>query len=132
MESQHLGVQSTLTHKKSIALRVLRYLKGSPRCGVQFYKKSDLKIKAYADADWAKCSKTRRSVTGFCIFLGKTLVSWKSKKQATISKSSYEAEYRSMSSASSEVVWLGDLVGKDSRRKGHATKKKEKSSSSSA
>nr|GEW91204.1 putative reverse transcriptase, RNA-dependent DNA polymerase, Gag-polypeptide of LTR copia-type [Tanacetum cinerariifolium] len=86
------------------ALKVLRYLKGSPCCGVQFYNYQDLKLKAYADADWAKCPKTRKSVTGFCVFLGKTLMSWKSKKkQATISKSSSEAEYRSMPYASCEV-----------------------------
>ncbi|GJY60089.1 ribonuclease H-like domain-containing protein [Tanacetum coccineum] len=92
------------------ALKVLRYLKGSPGCEVQFYKNSDLKLTAYADANWAKCPKTRKSVTGFCVFLGKTLISWKSKKQATISKSSSEAEYRSMSSASCEIVWLGNLL----------------------
>nr|GEV61741.1 ribonuclease H-like domain-containing protein [Tanacetum cinerariifolium] len=93
-----------------VALRVLRYLKGSPGCEVLFYKNSDLKIKAYANADWAICPKTRRFVTGFCIFLGKTLVSWKSKKQATISKSFFEAEYKSMSTAFSEVVWLDNLL----------------------
>nr|GEU40612.1 putative ribonuclease H-like domain-containing protein [Tanacetum cinerariifolium] len=93
-----------------VALRVLHYLKGSPSCRVQFYKNQDLKLKAYADADWAKCPKTRKSVTGFCVFLGKTRVSWKSKKQATISKSSSEAEYRSMSSTSCEIVWLGNML----------------------
>nr|GEZ73193.1 ribonuclease H-like domain-containing protein [Tanacetum cinerariifolium] len=58
----------------------------------------------------AKCPKNKRSVIGFCVFLGKTLVSWKSKKQPTISKSSSEAKYRSMSSPSCEVVWLGNLL----------------------
>ncbi|GJT06654.1 putative RNA-directed DNA polymerase [Tanacetum coccineum] len=106
--SQHM--HSLLQSHFKAALRVLRYLKGSPGCGVQFYKNRDSKLKAYADADWAKCLKTRKSVTGFCVFLGKTLVSWKSKKQATISKSSSEAEYRSMSSASCEVVWLGNIT----------------------
>ncbi|GJY48457.1 putative RNA-directed DNA polymerase [Tanacetum coccineum] len=106
--SQHM--HSPLQSHFKDALRVLRYLKGSPGCGVQFYKNQDLKLKAYANADWAKCPKTRKSVTGFCVFLGKTLVSWKSKKQATISKSSSEAEYRSMSSASCEVVWLGNML----------------------
>ncbi|GKE31718.1 ribonuclease H-like domain-containing protein, partial [Tanacetum coccineum] len=96
----HTPLQS---HFKA-TLRVLRYLKGSPCRGIQFYNHSDLKLKAYADADWAKCPKTKRSVTSFYVFLGKSLVSWKSKKQATISKSSSEAEYRSMSSASCEIA----------------------------
>ncbi|GJV60076.1 reverse transcriptase domain-containing protein [Tanacetum coccineum] len=91
-------------------MRVLRYLKGSLGCGIQFYKHFDLKLKAYADADWVKCPKTRRSVIGFCVILGKTLVSWISKKHATISKSSSETEYRSMSSASCEVVWIDKVL----------------------
>ncbi|GJW42005.1 hypothetical protein Tco_0070804 [Tanacetum coccineum] len=103
-------MHSPLQSHFKAALRVLRYLKGSPGYRVQFYKNQDLKLKAYADADWAKCPKTRKSITGFCVFLGKTLISWKSKKQATISKSSLEVEYRSMSSASCEVVWLGNIT----------------------
>ncbi|GJV52687.1 ribonuclease H-like domain-containing protein [Tanacetum coccineum] len=59
--SQHM--HSPLQSHFKAALRVLRYLKGSPSCGVQFYKNSDLKLKAYADADWAKCPKTRRSMS---------------------------------------------------------------------
>ncbi|GKD12028.1 hypothetical protein Tco_1196435 [Tanacetum coccineum] len=80
-------------------LRVLRYLKGSPGLGIQFDRISNLKLKVFSDADWAKCTKTRKSVTRYCIFLGKSFVSWKSKKQATLSKSSIKAEYRSMAFA---------------------------------
>ncbi|GJY96365.1 ribonuclease H-like domain-containing protein [Tanacetum coccineum] len=69
-------------HSPLSALRVLRYLNGSPSLGLQFNKYSDLKLKAYTDADCAKCPKTRKSVTGYCVFLGNSLISWKSKKQA--------------------------------------------------
>ncbi|GJU11433.1 ribonuclease H-like domain-containing protein [Tanacetum coccineum] len=89
---------------------VLRYLKGSPGLGIQFDKVSYLKLRVFSDVDWAKCPKTRKSVTRFCVFLGKSLVSWKSKKQATLSRSSTEAEYRSMASAICKTVWLANLL----------------------
>ena len=64
-----------------VALRLLRYLKSSPGKGVLFKKAEDFSLSAYFDSDWAKCHETRKSVTGFCIFLGESLVCWKSKKQ---------------------------------------------------
>ncbi|GJX28211.1 ribonuclease H-like domain-containing protein [Tanacetum coccineum] len=57
-------------------------------------------------SDWAKCPKTRKSVSGYCVFYNGNLISWKSKKQATLSKSSTEAEYRSLGSASCEIIWI--------------------------
>lgn len=53
---------------------------------------------------------TRKSITDFCVFLGESLISWKTKKQATISRSSTEAEYRALATTASEVVWIIQLL----------------------
>ena len=65
---------------------------------------------AYSDADWGNCPDTRCSVTGYCVFLGNSLVSWKSKKQPTVSRSSAEAEYRALAAVASELSWLKTLL----------------------
>ncbi|RDX80280.1 hypothetical protein CR513_39188, partial [Mucuna pruriens] len=85
---------------------LLKYLKQSPGQGIFFPSNSSLNMIAYADADWASCIDTQ----GFSIFLGNALISWKSKKQITVSKSSAETEYRSLSLAASEVIWLQRLL----------------------
>ncbi|XP_071921654.1 uncharacterized protein [Coffea arabica] len=84
--------------------RIVRYLKGTSARGLFFQVDSPIRLVAYSDADWAGCSDTRRSITGWCMFIGNSLVSWKSKKQDRVSKSSTESEYRAMSSAYSEIV----------------------------
>ncbi|XP_022031366.1 uncharacterized mitochondrial protein AtMg00810-like [Helianthus annuus] len=93
-----------------IAFKVLRYLKAASGTGIMFTKTNSFHLTAFADSDWAKCIDSRRSVTGFCIFLGGSLVSWKSKKQSVVSRSSAEAEYRSMCSATCEVLWLINIL----------------------
>lgn len=95
----------------AVVRRIIRYLQGTSDKGLFFPVGTSIRLDAYSDADWAGCSDTRRSITGWCMFLGDSLVSWKSKKQQRISKSSTESEYRAMSSACSEIIWLRGLLG---------------------
>ncbi|PKI39757.1 hypothetical protein CRG98_039802 [Punica granatum] len=91
------------------AMRVLRYLKQSPGQGI-FLRPTSLSLTAYCDADWVSCPMTRRSLTGYFITLGGSSISWKTKKQTTVSKSSAEAEYRAMAATISELLWLRCLL----------------------
>ena len=88
------------------ASRVLRYVKGTPDCGILLQANQGLQLSAYCDYDWGACPLTRRSLTGYLVTLGGSHISWKTKKQSTVSRSSTEAEHRSMAAATSELVWL--------------------------
>ncbi|XP_060188506.1 uncharacterized mitochondrial protein AtMg00810-like [Lycium barbarum] len=92
------------------ALRLLRYLKRSADVGIFFNDCSDLSLAAYCDSDWAACPDPRRSVSGFCVLLGNSLISWKAKKQHVVSLSSAKAEYRAMSKVVAELTWLVRLL----------------------
>ncbi|GJZ97387.1 uncharacterized mitochondrial protein-like protein [Tanacetum coccineum] len=90
--------------------RVIRYIKLSPGQGLFFPRFNPLCLQAYCDSDWANCPTSRRSVTGFGIFLGNSLISWQSKKQAVVSRSSTESEYRALADCSCEITWLIALL----------------------
>ncbi|KAJ8763825.1 hypothetical protein K2173_003607 [Erythroxylum novogranatense] len=92
------------------AIYVLKYLKNNPSLGLHFSASSDLSLRAYSDADWASCVTTRKSLTTFCIFLGNSPISWKTKRQTTVSRSSAEAEYRAMASTVCELQWISYLL----------------------
>lgn len=95
----------TESHFKA-ATWVLRYLKASPGRGLFFPRSSELHLLGFSDADWGGCIDTRRSVSGFCFFIGQSLVTWRSKKQPTVACSSAEAEDRALASATRELQWI--------------------------
>lgn len=92
------------------AMHTLRFLKGTLTTGLLLSSSSDYSLQAYCDSDWASCVCTRQSVSGYLIFLGSSPISWKSKKQSTISLSSAEAEYRSIRRLTAELAWLTRLL----------------------
>ena len=87
-------------------MRILRYIKGTPSQGFLFPANNNLDLRAFCDSDWGRCPTTRRSVIGYCIFLGNSLVSWRSKKQTNVSRSSAETEYRAMENTCLELSWI--------------------------
>lgn len=86
------------------AHRALRYIKQTLGQGIFLSANSSIQLKAYCDADWARCRDTRRSITGYCIMLGESPISWKIKKQTIVSRSSAEAEYRSTATTCCEIT----------------------------
>ncbi|XP_026452006.1 uncharacterized protein LOC113352397 [Papaver somniferum] len=87
------------------AHRILRYLKGTILHGIFLSSSSSPSIHGYTDSDWAGCPITRRSTTRF-VTLGNSPISWKSKKQPTVARSSAEAEYRALENLTAELQLL--------------------------
>lgn len=91
--------------------RILRYLRGTLDLGLTLHRISPTtELIAYSDADWAGCPDTRRSTSGYAVFLDYNLVSWCSKHQNTVSRSSAEAEYRGVTNTVAEAPWLHQLL----------------------
>ena len=94
-----------------IALKwILRYIRGTLHLGLLLRPSSSTELVVYSDADWAGCPDTRKSTSGYAMFLGDNLVSWSSKRQQTVSRSSVEVEYRAVANAVAEASWLRQLL----------------------
>jgi hypothetical protein len=92
-------------------MRILRYLKSAPGKGILFTKNEDCQsVDAYSDADWAGAIDDRRSTSGYFTFVGGNLVTWRSKKQNVVARSSAEAEFRGMALGICEALWLRLLL----------------------
>ncbi|XP_013594420.1 PREDICTED: uncharacterized mitochondrial protein AtMg00810-like [Brassica oleracea var. oleracea] len=99
----------TDVHLKAVH-KVLRYLKGTIGQGVFYGVEDNFDLRGFSDSDWGGCPDDRRSVTGYTMFLGNSLVSWRSQKQDIVSMSTAEAEYRAMSMATKEIMWYCGIL----------------------
>ncbi|RVW95348.1 Retrovirus-related Pol polyprotein from transposon RE2 [Vitis vinifera] len=117
-------LQSPCDSHWDAVIRILRYIKSTPGQGVLYENRGHTQVVGYTDADWAGSPTDRRSTSGYCVFIGGNLISWKSKKQDVVARSSAEAEYRAMVLATCELIWLRHLLqelrfGKDEQIKTH-------------
>ncbi|KAL2232741.1 UNVERIFIED_CONTAM: Retrovirus-related Pol polyprotein from transposon RE1, partial [Sesamum indicum] len=97
------------SHWKAV-LHVLRYLKGCPSKRLYFPAQNSFVLRVFCDVDRVSCLDSRRSLTGYCIFLGNALLSWKTKKQCTVSRSTAESKYRSLASTVCELRWMSYIL----------------------
>lgn len=91
--------------------RILRYIRGTLDYGLHLSSASSCDtLTAYSDADWAGCPDFRRSTSGYCVYLGDSLISWSSKQQTTVCRSSAKAESRAVAHAIVECCWVCQLL----------------------
>jgi hypothetical protein len=90
--------------------RILHYLQGTLDYSLLLCRSSSSDLVVYTDADWADCLDTRRSMSGYAVFLGDNLVFWSAKRQTIVSRSSAKAEYRVVANGVAEATWLRQLL----------------------
>ena len=106
-QKMHAPTKADFTNLK----RILRYLKGTSSLGLNINAETGFLLYGFSDSDWAGCRETRRSTGGMCTFLGSNIISWSAKRHPTVSRSSTEAEYRTLSITATELKWLASLLG---------------------
>ncbi|RVX17092.1 Retrovirus-related Pol polyprotein from transposon RE2 [Vitis vinifera] len=115
-------LQSPCDSHWDAVIRILQYIKSTPGQGGLYENRGHTQVVGYIDANWASSPTDRRSTSGYCVFIGGNLISWKSKKQDVVVRSSAKAEYRAMDLATCELIWLKHLLrelrfGKDEQMK---------------
>jgi hypothetical protein len=89
---------------------ILRYLRGTTDFTLLLCRSSSSNLVVYTDANWAGCLDTRRSMSGYAVFLGDNLVSWSAKRQTVVSRSSAETKYHVIANGVAEATWLRQLL----------------------
>ena len=106
--SQYMS-SPTVDHWTAVE-QILCYLKGALGRGILYSNHGHNKLECFIDVAWARSKEDRRSTSGYCMFVGGVLVSWKSKKQSIVSRSSAESEYRAMTQSAYKIMWLHQLL----------------------
>ena len=94
----------------SAVKRILRFVSGTLNHGLLLRPSRSNSISVYSDADWAGDVTDTRSTGGYALFYGDSLITWSSRKQATVSRSSIESEYKAVANATAELIWVEALL----------------------
>ncbi|KAL4287142.1 hypothetical protein AHAS_Ahas19G0156600 [Arachis hypogaea] len=101
----------TINHWKAMK-RILHYIKGTINQGLLFAKNTYFRLLSFADADCGADIDDRRSIIGYCVYLGRNLIVWKCNKQQAVNRSSIEVEFRTLAAMQSKLVWTQNLLHK--------------------
>ncbi|KAK1679188.1 hypothetical protein QYE76_040036 [Lolium multiflorum] len=97
------------THWSAVK-RILRYVRLTVSHGLHIRPHPSGVLSAFSDADWAGSPDDRRSTGSYAVFYGSSLIAWSARKQATVSRSSTEAEYKAVGDATAEIIWVQSLL----------------------